>query len=233
MLTREQVLDELEDLSTVEHALCVEYLFLECALGVAADRAFACADPVMRQLRRVNRALVAAGRGPRLGRATQVRRANGPPLQIAPLKAAQLDGFLEREQAIAVAVDERYAGLPTSFDPADPAPAEDPLAELAAIADGGKNHAAAFSELRTALDGLTPEQYLRARRDEPADDLERGLRAIADAYYALILVQLETGMKHEETLGIFPSVDTMRALGNFHPALFERGLLPAFTLPPA
>jgi hypothetical protein len=29
---REELLDELDHLATVEHALCVEYLFLDCAL---------------------------------------------------------------------------------------------------------------------------------------------------------------------------------------------------------
>jgi len=250
-LTREQVLDELEDLSAVEHALCVEYLFLWCALGdgvalprepseveldvaAAAEKAFGLADREMRLLAKVNRALVAAGRGPNLRRATSVRSASAgaPPVALAPLKAAQLDGFQDRERAVAVAVDERYARLPTTLEPPADPDAEDPLAEIELIVQDGSGHAAAFAGLQAALTNLAPEHYLRARSDEPANDLQRDLRAIADAYYRTVLVTLHAGMAHPE-IGIFPSISAMGVLGDFLPRLVELGLLPAFTLPEA
>lgn len=250
-LNREQVLDELHELSAVEHALCVEYLLLWCALGdgvaasrepteleqkvaAAAEKAFGLADREMRLLGKVNRALVAAGRGANLRRATGFRSASAdaPAIVLAPLTAAQLDGFQDREHAIAVAVDARYALLPTAFGPPPDPDVEDPLSGIDVIVEEGTGHAAAFAGLRTALTGLSAAQYLRARSDVPADALQRDLRALADAYYRTVLVALDAGLAHAE-IGISPSVSAMQVLGDFLPRLVELGLLPAFTLPEA
>ncbi|MEA2189887.1 MAG: hypothetical protein QOI73_8 [Solirubrobacteraceae bacterium] len=250
-LTREQVLDELHELAAVEHALCVEYLFLWCALGdgltpsreptdverdvaVAAAKAFELADREMRLLAKVNRALVAAARGPNLRRATRFRNATPGAAEVvlAPLTAAQLDGFEDREHAIAAAVDARYALLPTTLEPPPDPDVEDPLSLIAVIVEDGTGHAAAFAELRAALAQLEPAQFLRARSDQPADELQRDLRAIADAYYEVVLVALRAGLAHAE-IGISPSVSAMQVLGDFLPRLVELGLLPAFTLPQA
>jgi len=245
MLTREQVLDELQDLSTVEHALCVEYLFLQCALGggvelppdadpirrqveAAAEQAFSLADREMRLLGKINRALVTAGRGPSLDRATAVG-GTGSPVAIAPLTAVQLEGFLDREHAIAAAVDARYALLPTTLEPLEDPSAEDPLSLIEFIVKDGSAHAAAFADLQTALADLEPHQYLIAHRDVPADDVELGLREVADEWYGFVLFTLEVGFA--QGFGTSPAVSAMIRLGRFLPQLVERGLLPAFTLP--
>lgn len=248
MASREEILDELDHLSTVEHALCAEYLFLHCALGddlplpenateverrvgMAAVTAFSLAEDAMRLLRRVCSALTAGGRRPNIRRAGHVRREAQPPLALAPLTAAQLTGFLERERAVALAVDARYARLPTPADP--PAAGETDevlLGEIASLAVDGVQHAASFDELRATLDGLSPEQYLRATRDAPADDFERGLRQIADDHYRLVLSTLDTGLAHEG-FGLSPAVSAMMRMGESHTPLVARGLLPALTLP--
>ena len=246
----EEILDELEHLSTVEHALCAEYLFLHCALGddvaqsesptdvdtvvaAAAATAFALADREMRLLRRVNRALSAGERRANIRRATHVRREAQPPLALAPLTAAQLAGFLDREHAVALAVDDRYARLPTpSAPPAGGGFDEALLEAIGSAAEDGVKHAAAFGELRSALSGLEPEQYLRATRDAPADDFERGLRQIADDHYRLVLSTLDTGLAHEG-FGVSAAVSAMMRMGEAHSTLVARGLLPALTLPEA
>ncbi len=92
----EELLDELDHLATVEHALCVEYLFLDCAL-VDRGPGFNLALSAMFQLRRVNDAQVTAGRGGNMTRAAQVR--GTPPVTFAPLVASQLVGMLDRESA--------------------------------------------------------------------------------------------------------------------------------------
>ena len=247
MLTREEVLDELAILSTIEHALCVEYLFVACVLGhgrkSAADdgavdaqidgaashahNGLAIAE--MQHLRSVNETLVRAGRRPSLGRATRVA---GDPaaLSFAPLTAAQLGGLLEREHAIAAAVDARYARLPRTLEAVvDPATGEDPLADIATLVDMGSGHAAEFAVLQKMLAGLTEAQYLRVRRDQPADDLERDLRDDADDHYQRILASLQSAFP--ELSGVGEAVGIMFALGALHIQLVNRGLLPAFTLP--
>lgn len=249
MASREEILDELDHLGTVEHALCAEYLFLHCALGgdalarnptdvdvavqAAAATAFSLADREMRLLRRVNFALSTGGRRPNIRRATQVRREAQPPLALAPLTAAQLTGFLDREHAVAVAVDARYARLPTPSDPPAGGGFDEVLLDaIGSVAEAGAKHAQSLGELRLALAELSPEQYLRAKRDTPADDFERGLRQIADDHYRLVLSTLDTGLAHEE-FGISPAVSAMGNMGEAHARLVARGLLPALTLPDA
>lgn len=247
MLTREAVLDELAILSTVEHALCVEYLFVACVLGhglesAAADDAVdaqiagaaghalnGLAIREMQHLRSVNETLVRAGRRPSLGRATSVA---GDPAAISfpPLTAAGLDGLLERGHASAAAVDARYARLPSRLEAlVDRATGEDPLADLGTLVGDGSGHAAEFATLQEMLAGLTEAQYLRVRRDRPADDLERELRDDADDHYQRILASLQAAFA--ELSGVGEAVGVMFALGEVHIRLVNRGLLPALTLP--
>jgi hypothetical protein len=247
MLTREEVLDELALLSTIEHALCVEYLFVACVLGhgrpsadddddvdekiddAAGHALNGLAVGAMQHLRAVNETLVRAGRRPSLGRATTVAGDPGA-ISFAPLTAAQLDGLLAREYATAAAVDARYARLPTSLEPlVDPATGEDPLANIGTLVGRGSGHAAEFAALQKMLAGLTEAQYLRVRRDQPADDLERGLRDDADDHYERILASLQAAFA--ELSGVGEAVVVMFALGELHIQLANRGLLPAFTLP--
>lgn len=123
-LSREQVLDELEFLATVEHALVVEYLSVCCALGhdltaeeggattdqgrAAAGAAAVLAQGEMFHLKRINEALVNAGRSVRLGRAASISSAAGAELPLGPPDPVQLEHLLEHEKVIASAVDERY-----------------------------------------------------------------------------------------------------------------------------
>ena len=126
-LTREQVLEELRFLTTVEHAVIVEDLSLHCALGhdlpaedggattqlgsAARDQGLALAQGAMFRYKALQLALVEAGGDPELGRATSVSSDSVPEIPMAPTDAAQLERFLARAQAIATAVEERYAKL--------------------------------------------------------------------------------------------------------------------------
>src|SRR5215207_2209120 len=169
-LSREQVLDELEFLATVEHALIVEYLSVCCALGhdlaaeeggattpqgrLAAGAASGLAQGQMFHLKGVNRALVAAGRPAQLGRAALISSDSVAEIALGPPSPAQLEHFLEREEAIAEAVDERYARLRPAVT-SDPVFEGDLLAELRpVIVDDGSAHAAAVVTLRDSLGGL-------------------------------------------------------------------------------
>ena len=142
-LTREQVLEELRFLTTVEHAVIVEDLSLYCALGhdlpaddggattqqgsAARDQGFALAQVAMFRYKALQLALVEAGGDPELGRATSVSSDSVPETPLVPPDAAQLERFLARAQAIATAVEERYAKLLPAVT-SDPV-FEDPLLE--------------------------------------------------------------------------------------------------------
>ena len=249
MLTRQEVLDELAILSTVEHALCVEYLFVACVLGHGRESA-ADDDDIdaqvdgaaghalnglaigeMQLLRAINETLVRAGRRPRLGRATSVA---GDPVAIsfAPLTAAQLDGLLEREHAIAAAVDARYARLPTTVETlVDPATGEDPFANIGTLVAVGSGHAEAFAALQE-----------HARRADGGAVFARAPGAvrwtIRSATCAPMPTTSTSASSHPcrrafpELSGVGEAVGMMFDLGELHIRLVNRGLLPAFTLPP-
>src|SRR5919198_2555272 len=93
-LTRDEVLNELDFLASVEHSLIVEYLSVHCALGhdlepadageaahhvaSAAQAASSAAQREMGQLATVKDALMSAGRPPlELVRASSIRGSSG------------------------------------------------------------------------------------------------------------------------------------------------------------
>ena len=244
-LTRDQVLDELEFLVTVEHALVVEYLSVRCALGhdldageggattkqarAAADAASLLAQGEMFHLRGINLALVEAGRSAQLGRADSISSDSSPATALGPPSLAQLQGLLAREQAIAAAVDERY----TKLSPAvTSAPVFDGalLTQLrSGIVDHGPTHVAALASLGESLGTLPPAGYLRATRRDAADDFEQRLLEISDGNYALTLAAL--GEQFGRQAGFSPlAVSAMTVLDNVSRVLVQRGLLPPFTL---
>ncbi|MDT5329037.1 MAG: hypothetical protein QOF31_334 [Mycobacterium sp.] len=165
-LDRESVLDELEVLATIEHALIVEYLSICCALGndldakdggpttdrgrAAAAAAAQLAQGEMIHFRDINRALVNSKRSARLDRAERIANMLVPPDQT------ELQRLLEREKAIAMAVDERYTRLA-------PAVTTHPVFEgerlnewRIVIVGNGPTHVDGLTELQTALDDRAP-----------------------------------------------------------------------------
>jgi hypothetical protein len=132
--SHEQALDELEFLASVEHALCVEFVLIYCALGhnlqpagaagqqmaAAAGEARSLAEIQMRHLRRVNQVLTGAGRPPQLGRATHIGRTSVHEIALGPPIPTQRKPLLDREVAIAAAVDERYSRLHPAVASHDP-----------------------------------------------------------------------------------------------------------------
>jgi len=218
MPASDELLDELDHLATVEHALCVQYLFLDCAL-VEPGSAFNLALTAMSQIRQVNDVLVTAGLTGNLARAEAVRAT--PPVPFAPLVAGGID--LARQSLIAVAVDRRYATARALLD-SDPAVDSDLRDRIAGALDGGAGHAAAFESLRESL----PEVYLRRVR-EPADEGETTLRSIGLREYNLIVQLLQehfTGANGLTLLAI--ARDAMRTLQEVFFLLTERDLLPRF-----
>lgn len=242
-LTREQVLRELVFLATVEHALIVEYLSVQCALGHdlpagaggpatpalrdAAKDAGRLAVRQMRHLMAVNDTLAAVGLDAQVGRADSI---DG--IALGPPSLAQLQQLAEREKAIALAVDERYERLRRAVKAPNPALEEQLLGTVQFLLDGVQEHVDEVASLLAALDGLAPADFLRATRRETTDQFEQRLLDVTDKAYGL-LVRIVEAWFAQKGSGPFQTwaFDAMFALDDTHRLLVQRGLLPAFTLP--
>jgi len=244
-LSREEVLDELEFLATVEHALVVEYLSVFCALGHdleadeggattdegrnAASAASTLAMDEMFRLKNISFGLVDAGRFAQLGRADSISSDASAAIALGPPSAAQLERLLEREQAIAAAVDARYSRL-------RPAVTSNPVFEEAIldqlrriIVDDGPTHASALAPLRDALGAVAPATLLRATRREGVDSFERRLLDVSDRSYRLVLAALQERFAPQASGSPTLAVSAMEGLDGVNRVLVQRGLLPPFT----
>jgi hypothetical protein len=249
-LTRDEVLDELDFLASVEHALVVEYLSVCCALGhdlqqqdggattrqgrAAAGAAAVLAIGEMFHLKGVNRGLVGAGRSPQLGRAVSISSDSVAEIALGPPSRAELVRLLDRLGAIASAVDERYARLRPAVT-SDALFDGDLLGELrSVIVEDGSTHVKNFATLRDSVGDLRPEGLLVATRREGTDALERRLLAVSDRSYGLVLAILQERFAQQDLFvaGSFRglAVSAMEGLDEINRALVQRGLLPPFTL---
>ena len=245
-LTREQVLKELDLLAKVEHALVVECLSVCYALGHdlgadeggpttepggdAARAASVLAQGEMFHLKGVNLALIAAGQFAQMERADSIPGGPGAIIPLDPPSLAQLQQLAAREQAIAAAVDVRYAHLV-------PAVTSSPVFDGALLAtlqsvivDNGQNHAAAFAALTDPLTGLASADYLRATRRQGADSFEERLLEASDGSYRVVVAALRDQFAQEAGFSSL-AVSAMQALDDINRVLVQRGLLPPFTSP--
>jgi hypothetical protein len=241
-LTAEQVLDELEFLATVEHALIVEYLSVCCALGHdlapgeggatteqgrdAASAASALAFGEMVRLRHICFALVDAGRLPELERATSIT--SDAETSLEPPSATQLARLVAREQALASALDKRYGRLKRAVtaDPVFEGPLLEELRQI--IVDEGPTHSGALVGLQDALgEGEQSAALLRATRREAADSFEQRLFDASNRSYALVLALLRERFA-PESVSSGLSVPAMESLDQTNRLLVQRGLLPPF-----
>ena len=244
-LTREQVLDELEVLADVEHALIVEYLTVWCALGHelleaeggatstqggdAANTAAGLAQQEMRHLKNICNALVDAGRTPTLGRASSITGPSGAPVSLDPPSAAQLRDLHKRERDITEAVDAAYARLAPALTP--DLFEDDLLQRLRDVVDTGAKHADGTTSLRDALGDPPPPDFLRVPRRETSDPLEQRLLSVSDLAYGLVTSALRSQFAQPDVFGFRSlATDAMDALEASNKALAQRGLLPPFTL---
>jgi hypothetical protein len=243
-LSREQVLDELEFLATVEHALVVECLSVSCALGYdleadeggattkqgrdAAGTASGLAQDEMFHLKGVNLGLLNAGRLAQLGRAASISSDSVADTPLGPPSLPQLQQLVAREHAIGSAVDERYTKLRPAVT-SDPVFDEDLLNELrSVIVDHGPTHAAAFATLRDSLGDLTPADFLRATRRDGADAFEGRLLDVSDRSYRLTLDALQEQFAQRAPFSAL-ALSAMEGLDAINRVLVQRSLLPPFT----
>jgi hypothetical protein len=249
-LTSDQVLNELDVLATVEHALIVEYLTVQCALGYtlapgdggpvaqpaidAASVAGNLAQGAMFSLAGLNGLLIQAGRSPEMGRASSISSASVPEVSLAPPGLPELQQLLTREDSIARAVDERYARLAPAVVP--PVFEEPLLSALQALIAGGQSHADGFAGFTQALGSVAPADVLRATRRDASGDFEQSLLEASDRAYALtvaVLTDQFNAPPFSADSGNYRQLaypGAMRGLDDMNCVLVQRGLLPPFTI---
>jgi hypothetical protein len=141
------------------------------------------------------------------------------PTPIGLPTAAQLEHLVDREKAIASAVDARYAPICAVLKN------EDPFFDC-------PDHLGALAQLELQLTGLDPATYLHATRREPANESERAALRISDQYYRLIVSSAEASFAHETELHelLNRAIDLMDIFDSVNQLLVGGGLLPSFDL---
>lgn len=246
-LTSADVIAALDELATVEHALVAEYLELSYVLGhglvdeapgrsggeiaqvAVAIRSMAQVE--MSHLRRVNAVLTLAGKPPQLGRAVAIDHSlgSGAATIFGPLADTELQRLVERETALAAAVDARYAQLRPAIDPTSGLFEGDILEKLDFALASCSNHAQPAGELTSRLAELSSADYLRVTRHEPADAVEHALLDLSCEHYELVLAMVRATFQHDALGGELRN-EAVRAMENmdaFHALIVMRGLLPA------
>ena len=255
LMDLEQVVDELVYLGTVEHALCVEYLYAHYSLDApltlpagasselvhifaAARQVFEIAVDEMRHLRWVNEALNVLDQPPSVGRAERIGRQLDQPFTLEPLTPAQLQWFIDVErpsQDLTGALDGMYVRLHTSIlRQPHLFPEHERLVHLIKlIIDEGADHFQRFSSVQRHLTGLAPDDYLRPLADAAAPNLS-ALQELSDQNYAVVIGALRTTFSLGDRAGGVLLEQARRAMFNLHETnhfLAAQNVRPPFRLP--
>lgn len=259
LMTRQEVIDELRYMATVEHALCVEYLYAHYSLNApiklpesgadaqtrsifaAADEVFRVAVDEMRHLRWVNEALELLGEKPSVERATCIGRQLQREFSLHPLTPEQLDWFIEVEkpsQALnETDIDGMYVRLHTSIgcQPQE-FPERDRLVHLIKlIIDEGEEHYERFTSVRRHLSSLHPSAYLRDLKDPPSGSKAAAWQNLSDKHYDVLLSALRESFSLGDRAGGVLLEQSRRFMFSLHETnhlLARNGARPRFELPP-
>ncbi|WP_404953967.1 ferritin-like domain-containing protein [Streptomyces sp. 147326] len=260
-MTPEKVIEELERLADVEHALCLEYLYAHYSLNAptvlapgtnpespiaqfhaAATEVFSVAVDEMRHLRWVNEVLGVLGRPhklepPPLGMLIQPE--SGQVFELKRLTAAQLDWFIKVESTSAElnpgGIDGMYIRLHHTIEKRpDLFPQADRLSHLIKlIIDEGVDHFERFKAVKGHLAEFSEDEYLRML-DKTPDPLDQRLLQLADLNYALLLGTMKETLALGDRAGGVLIEHARRAMTNFHEVnhlLASRGVAPRFQTP--
>ncbi len=256
LMTLQQVIDELNYLATVEHALCIEYLYAHYSLKApmalpddateetkrifaAANEVFMIAVDEMRHLRWVNEALDLLGQPPSLGRAEFLGRSFNRPFQLQPLTAQQLQWFIDVEkpsQSVDEGLDGMYVQLLISIDQ-QPEIFPEPkrlLDLIKLIIDEGADHYQRFNSVQQHLLQMNQDFYLRPLENPQLGSQLDSLQKLSDQNYALLLGSLEISFSLGDRAGGLVLEQSRRAMFNLHEVnhyLGSRGVDAQFKLP--
>lgn len=209
LMTRDEVISELQYLATVEHALCVEYLYAHYSIDAPMQlqqneseptkKKFAAAKQVldigideMRHFRWVNEALSILGESPIVDRATEIHRQLKNPFKLLPLTKDQLQWFIDVEkpsQDIGQSIDGMYVKLLTSVEQQpDLFPEAESLVHLfKLIIDEGEDHYQRFLSIQNYLSGMNENDYLRSFTSLSNNSHLKRLQEIADSTYQVMI----------------------------------------------
>jgi len=259
LLTRQQVIDELQYLATVEHALCVEYLYAHYSLNApsrlpetgitdqtrliytAANEVFMIAVDEMRHLRWVNESLELLNEPPTTGRAEFIGRTFNRPFELKPLTPDVLQWFIDVEkpsQAIGQGLDGMYVRLLNSIDQQpDAFPERERMLHLIKlIIDEGEGHYKRFLSVQQQLLGLESSAYLRSLSDPISGSPLASLQVLSNENYAVLLGALQISLSMGDRAGGILLEQARRAMFNLHETchyLASQGIQVHFALPPA
>ncbi|MEC4814461.1 MAG: ferritin-like domain-containing protein [Scytonema sp. PMC 1069.18] len=257
LMTRQEVINELFYLATVEHALCIEYLYAHYSLNAplrlpdtgaseetkrifaAGNEVFMIAVDEMRHLRWVNEALDLLGKSPSLGRADYIGRAFQRPFQLKPLTPEQLQWFIDVEkpsQSVGEGLDGMYVQLLTSIDQQpQPFPERERLLYLIKlIIDEGGDHYERFKSVQQHLSGINSNSYLRPLKQQTSDARLTSLQNLSDQNYAVLLGSLQVSFSLGDRAGGLVLEQSRRAMFNLHETnhyLASQGVGGRFKLP--
>ncbi|MFD3758071.1 ferritin-like domain-containing protein [Streptomyces sp. NPDC058622] len=260
-MCRQDVLNEISRLATVEHALCLEYLYAHYSLdaplilpegtpeGVpvrrvfaAAQEIFAVAEDEMRHLRWVNEILGVLGLPLQLDRPADdfiIQRQTRHQFKLERLTARQLEWFIAVEKPSAQidpdGIDGMYVRLHHTIvnHPSDFPQAERLAHLIKLIIDEGDDHYHRFTAIQGHLAGLDPDSYLR-RLEPPNDPLDMELLRLADLNYAMVLGALRATLDAGDSAGGVLRAQAVRSMQNLHELnhrLAARGVAPRFGAP--
>jgi hypothetical protein len=248
-LTSDQVLNELKFLATVGHAVLVEALTIQGAAGRdlpddqfgpindqaagLAQVASSIAMNEMFRLKRINDALLAAGRPGETGRAPSISSDSVPEISLAPLTPDQFIDIVPREMAIGRAVGERYARLTPAVTTA-PVFSGDVLPLIQGVIEDGQGYPGMLAGYRDPLGSVPSGKVVRATRREAADDSEQNLLVTSDRAYHLLVELLSLAFAPPPDGGFLgvslqPAFQAMDITDGINSELTRRGLLPPFT----
>jgi Ferritin-like len=258
LMTRQEVIDELRYLATVEHALSVEYLYAHYSvnapmrlptIGVteqdrrifaAANEVFTIAVDEMRHLRWVNEALDLMQQSPALGRAQSIGRTFNRPFKLERLTSDQLQWFVDVEKPSQVAgqgLDGMYVRLLASIDrqPEQFPERERLLPLIKLIIDEGENHYERFLSIQQHLAGLSADTYLRPLEDPQSETQLASLQKLSNQNYSVLLGALQVSFVLGDRAGGLVLEQSRRAMFNLHETnhyMASKGVKALFTLPP-
>lgn len=240
LLDRESVINELHYLATVEHALCVEYLYahyslntpeklsenhseLENRVFAAAQEVFQIAVDEMRHLRWVNEALHVFGEMPVLERATEIGRQLQKPFELSPLNALQLQWFIDVEEPSqqlgqGSSIDGMYTRLLTSIvQQPELFPEQQRLVHLfKLIIDEGDDHFSRFGSIKRHLEGLNEVDYLRELGDATTGSRFGELQQLNDTNYEILIGSLSIAFSFGDQTDGTLLKQAHRAMVNMH-----------------
>lgn len=245
LMDKEQVIKELKYLATVEHALCVEYLYAHYSINapqklaedaskeqkdkfIAAKEVLGIAIDEMRHFRWVNEALNIFNEEPVVDRATVIKSFNKP-FKLRPLTQQQLQWFIDVEkpsQDLGQSIDGMYVRLLLSIEKQpDLFPEHERLIHLfKLIIDEGEDHYQRFLSIKEHLKDYTESQYLRPLSDPTSDERLKALQLLADQNYEVMIGTLRIAFEYADGSNGKLLEEARRAMYNLHDTAHLLGL---------